>query len=81
MKKYLGFFFVGLLAIISVFSYTVVAKEKPGKVALCHIDEEGAIVFIEVADRAVDAHLAHGDALLISEGVCDFPEPPPPPPI
>ena len=38
-------------------------KKGKNKVDLCHIDEDGIYHLINVAEPAVDAHLAHGDDL------------------
>lgn len=34
------------------------------KVAVCHLDEEGNYIPINIADPALDAHLAHGDGVV-----------------
>lgn len=46
----------------------------PAKVSLCHVTDNGDSKTITVSGKAVDAHLAHGDAMGPCEDVC-VPEP------
>lgn len=66
MKK-LSIFFVSLITLGSAISYTAVAK--PGKVEICHLTGNGDYIIIEVSERALDAHMAHGDLESIN-GLC-----------
>lgn len=41
------------------------ASAKADKVAICHVaGPQGKVLFLEVSQRAADAHLAHGDRVL-----------------
>lgn len=46
----------------------------PAKVTICHVDEDGERRTMEVPERAVDAHMAHGDATGPCADMCT-PEP------
>jgi hypothetical protein len=36
-------------------------------VTVCHLSEEGTYEAIEVSENSVDAHLAHGDFIVVDE--------------
>jgi hypothetical protein len=82
---------LGLVACVlglgSLVATELVQAEPPAKVLICHVDPdcdgEGPHV-ISVSERALDAHLAHGDCLAAEDAEkgdacpdmeeCDYPE-------
>ena len=67
------------MVILAVVALPVIAGakagDKPAKVTVCHLpDDGGAPHEIVVNEKALPAHIGHGDV----EGNCDFAEPDPP---
>jgi len=50
------------------------AQAGADKVKVCHGTGNGDVIIIEVARKALDAHLAHGDQVSF-KGVCYAPDP------
>jgi hypothetical protein len=59
---------------------TLSTDKKLPKVDICHLDDDGNYVLINVNGNAEAAHLAHGDVLPNEDGTCGPVDPPPPPP-
>lgn len=58
-----------LLVLIMLTVASGVSAEGQPKVGICHLDEYGNYQLISVADPAVQAHMAHGDAIPGTNGV------------
>jgi hypothetical protein len=61
------------LAVAALLAAMLVATALPAfadqlpKVTVCHLSEEGTYEAIEVSGNSVDAHVAHGDFVVVDE--------------
>ena len=68
-----------LLVLIMLTAAAGVSAEGQAKTGICHLDEYGDYQLISIADRAVQAHIAHGDKLAGTDGLdanCEAVQPP-----
>jgi len=71
MKRFPLVFLVAVLA--TLLSATIVSAGQT-KTAVCHLDEEGNYILIDIADPALDSHIAHGDEIAdgnVLDGNCE----------
>ena len=64
---------ISVVAVVTLMAAMMVATMLPAfaapleKVTVCHLSEEGTYEAIEVSGNSVDAHLAHGDFIVVDE--------------
>jgi hypothetical protein len=56
-------------AVIMGMTYQALSLSAPERVMVCHVEGNGSAHVIEISERAVEAHLAHGDSLEAAEGL------------
>jgi hypothetical protein len=53
-----------LLVLLMLLPASLSLADGQEKVAVCHLDDEGSLIPISVADPALDTHLTHGDGVV-----------------
>tara|TARA_Y100000310_G_scaffold333010_1_gene409694 strand:+ start:72 stop:359 length:288 start_codon:yes stop_codon:yes gene_type:complete len=74
MKRAIKPCLAALAGLVMLFGLTNIVAAKPMKVDVCHVTGSGVHITINISEKAVPAHLDHGDSL----GECGGLPPAPP---